>query len=309
MNVAHTHRRPGPSGLATPWARAVAAAGLALALLAAAAPVAAQSVKLGEGAYLLAPRPGDKAVPRAPFRTEAMLQRAAPTNQWYSTLAFSAKPEALFVQPITVKTTPAGLEFALPSKEAVTSVRQDVEIRYPHRDPLLISPVAFEPGAARLANADDWSIDISMARGSDEMLATVARGHPYASIRVSRGDLRVRLPSAGQRLHEGADARVVALKVGGKTYALFGPTGVAWESASSTEWVARLPAGRGYLSVAALPEDKAETLALFTRHAYAFIRQTRVEWRYDEAVSRVETTFRARTQVMEGPDHGPLLGL
>lgn len=309
MSVVHTLRQARPSGRAALRAKALAVAGTALALLALAAPALAQPVKLGEGAYLLTPRPGDKAVPRAPFRTEAMLKRAAPTNQWYSTLAFSAKPEALFVQPITVKTTPAGLEFALPSKEAVTSVRQDVEIRYPHRDPLLISPVAFEPGAARLANADDWSIDISMARGGDEMLATVARGHPYASIRVNRGDLRVRLPSAGQRLHEGADARVVALKVGGKTYALFGPTGAAWESASPTEWIARLPAGRGYLSVAALPDDKPETLALFTRHAYAFIRQTRVEWRYDEAASRVETTFRARTEVMEGPDHGPLLGL
>lgn len=280
-----------------------------LALLGVALPAAAQPVKLGAGAYYLSPKDGDKAVPSAPFRTEAMLKRAAPTSQWYSTLIFNPKPEAIFVQPITVKATPAGLEFALPSKEAVTSVRQDVEIRYPHRDPLLISPVAFEPGTAKLAGADDWSIDISMARGADDMLTTVARGHPYASLRITRGDLRVRLPAAGQRLHIEADARVLSLKVGNKSYALFGPTGVKWEPVSPTEWIARLPAGAGYLSVAALPDDKAETLALFTRHAYAFIKQTRVEWRYDEAASQVETTFKATTQVMEGPDNGPLLGL
>lgn len=286
------------------WAAAAAAAVLALVQ-----PAAAQTVKLGEGAYHLAPRPGDKPIPRAPFRTDAMLQRAAPTSQWYSTLAFNAKPDAIFVQPITVKATPAGLEFALPSKEAVTSVRQDVEIRYPHRDPLVISPVAFEPGTAKLAHADDWSIDIAMARGADDMRTTVARGHPYASIRVTRGDLRVRLPAAGQRIQAGGDVRVLALQVGAKTYALFGPTGVQWEAVSPTEWVARLPANAGYLSVAALPDDKPETLALFTRHAYAFIKQTRVEWRYDEAASLVETTFKATTQVMEGPDNGPLLGL
>jgi endoglucanase Acf2 len=288
------------------WAAWAAAA---LAVLGCALPVAAQPVKLGEGTYFLAPKSGDKAVPRAPFRTEAMLQRAAPTSQWYSTLAFNPKPEAIFVQPITVKATPAGLEFALPSKEAVTSVRQDVEIRYPHRDPLLIAPTAFEPGTAKLANADDWSIDISMARGADDMRTTVARGNPYAAIQVTRGDLRVRLPAAGQRLHAEADPRALALKVGAKTYALFGPTGVKWEAVSPTEWLARLPAGAGYLSVAALPDDKAETLALFARHAYAFIKQTRVEWRYDEAASQVETTFKATTQVMEGPDNGPLLGL
>ncbi len=290
-------------------ARAAWVAVAAASMLAFALPTSAQPVKLGAGTYFQAPKAGDKAVPSAPFRSEAMLKRAAPTNQWYSTLIFNPKPEAIFVQPITVKATPAGLEFALPSKEAVTSVRQDVEIRYPHKDPLLIAPVAFEPGTAKLAGADDWSIDISMARGADDMLTTVARGHPYASIRVTRGDLRLRLPAAGQRLHAEADPRVLALKVGAKAYALFGPTGVKWEPVSPTEWIARLPATAGYLSVAGLPDDKAETLALFTRHAYAFIKQTRVEWRYDEASSQVETTFKAITQVMEGADNGPLLGL
>ncbi|MFN4116297.1 MAG: glycosyl hydrolase, partial [Inhella sp.] len=276
---------------------------------AAVAPALAQTVKLGAGAYHLTPRAGDKPLPSAPFRTEAMLKRAAPTNQWYSTLVFNPRPEAIFVQPITVKATPAGLEFALPSKEAVNTVRQDVEIRYPHRDPLLISPVAFEPGTAKLAKADDWSIAISMARGSDDMLSTVVRGHPYASIRVTRGDLRLRLPMAGERLHAAADPRALALQVGGKAYALFGPSGVRWEAVSPTEWLARLPAGKGYLSVAAMPDAKPETLALFARHAYAFITRTRVAWHYDEAASRVETTFTASTEVMEGDDHGPLLGL
>ena len=138
-----------------------------------------------------------------------------------------------------------------------------------------------------------------MARGADDMRTTVARGHPYASIQVTRGDVRVRLPAAGQRLHTEADARVLALKVGAKSYALFGPTGVKWEAVSPTEWVARMPANAGYLSVAGLPDDQAATLALFTRHAFAFIQQTRVEWRYDEAASQVETTFKATTKVME----------
>jgi endoglucanase Acf2 len=276
---------------------------------AAALPAVAETVTLGAGKYYLAPKSGDKPVPEAPFRTEAMLKRAAPTSQWYSTLIFNPKPEAIFIQPITVKTTPAGLEFALPSKEAVASVRQDVEIRYPHKDPLVISPVAFEPGKAKLAGAGDWSIDISMARGADDMLTTVARGSPYAFVRLSKGDMRVRLPSAGQRVHTEADARVLALKVGGKSYALFGPTGVKWEAVSPTEWIAKLPAGAGYLSVAGLPDNEVSTLTMFTRHAYAFIKQTRVEWQYDEASSQVHSTFKATTKVMEGPDNGPLLGL
>jgi endoglucanase Acf2 len=282
----------------------VGLAGMTIAL-----PAAAQPVKLGAGTYFLAPKGSDKPMPPAPHRTEELLKQAAPTSQWYSTLVFAAKPEALFVQPITVKTTPAGLEFALPVKEVTPTWRRDVEIRYPHKDPLVISPVAFEPGPAKLAKVDDWSIDVSMARGADDMRFTVVRGSPYASILLSRGDARVRLPAAGERLQPAADPRVLALKVGGKTYALFAPTGARWESPSATEWIARLPEGKGWLSAAALPDDKAETLALFTRHAYAFVQQTRVEWRYDEAASTVETTFKATTKAMEGADNGPLLGL
>jgi endoglucanase Acf2 len=63
------------------------------------------------------------------------------------------------------------------------------------------------------------------------------------------------------------------------------------------------------VSVAALPDDSADTLALLTRHAYAFITDTRVEWRYDAGRSVVETTFKTATRILEGADNGPLMGL
>ena len=269
---------------------------------------AAQPVKVGAGAYLLAPKSGAVAPPAAPHRTEAMLKRAAPSNQWYSTLIFNSKPEAIYAQPLSFKATPAGLEMALPSKSVEPTERRDVLINYPHTDPLVISPLAFEPGPAKLGQFSDWAIDISMANGANQFVATIAHGSPYAFFRISSGDARVRLPGAAERV-PAADTRVLALRVKGKSYALFGPTGVRWEPVSPTEWVARLPAGKGYLSAAALPDDKAETLALMLKHAYSFLQDTRVEWRYDSAKSLVETSYQATTQAMEGENQGPLLGL
>ena len=73
MTTTNTRRRALWAG----WALAAASA-----LLCTVQPVAAQPVKLGEGTYFLAPKGADKSIPRAPFRTDAMLQRAAPTNQW-----------------------------------------------------------------------------------------------------------------------------------------------------------------------------------------------------------------------------------
>lgn len=284
----------------------------AVALLGALAtgPVAAQGdmLKFGAGAVSLKPRGNDGAVPRAPLRTEAMLKRAAPTNQWYSSLIFNDQPENIYAQPLSLRPMPAGLEVALPQKVVVPTERRDVEIHYPHRNALTISPVAFEPGRALLAGASDWAIDITQGRGADRFEASIAHGSPYAWLRVGRGDLRVRLPEAGERL-PAADPRMLLLRVKGVAYALFGPTGVSWTAVSPAEWIARLPEGKGYLAVAGLPDDSAATQALLLKHAYAAIVDTRVDWKVDRATGEVQTSFTATTQALEGGETTPLLGL
>lgn len=270
---------------------------------------AAQSVKLGAGSYLLAPKGGDPVAPTARMRTEAMMKTAAQTNQWYSPLLFSAKPEVIYAQPLTFLATTSGFEVALPAKEVVPTERRDVEIHYPHKHAMVISPTAFEPEPARLAKATDWAIDISMARGPDEMRATIAHGGPYAQLRLSRGDARVRLPAPAQRLPAVDDPRALLLRSGERLFALYGPTGVRWEQVSAAEWIARLPEGRRYLAASVLPDDTASTRELFARHAYSFINDTRVSWRVDRTNGKVITQFKATTMAMEGPDVGPLLGL
>lgn len=273
-----------------------------------AGPALAQPVQLGAATYFLAPKGSDKPMPPAAMRTDAMSNTAAQTNQWYSTLIFNPTPEAIFAHPLSVKPTSVGFEISLPRKEIVPTVRRDVEVHYPHKNPLVFAPTDFKVGPAKLAKASDWSIDISMARGSDDLLMTVAHGSPFVSMQITRGDMKVYLPSPSQRVLS-ADQHILALQVGDASYAVFGPTGAVWESVSPTEWLVKLPAGKGFLSAAALPDSKPGTLDLFSEHAYAFITETRVDWAYDQASSLVETRFEATTQTMEGPDQVPLLGL
>jgi endoglucanase Acf2 len=274
-----------------------------------AASAAAQRVKVGDGAYWLSTQGSDRDPPAASMRTPALLATAAQTNQWYSSLIFGATPEPIYAQPLSVRPTTAGLEIALPRKEVVPTSRGDTEIHYPHRDPLVIAPVAFAPGAARLAQAGDWSIAIDQSNGADRLLATVAHGSPFVFLHVSRGDLRVSLPAAGERLAAAGDPRMLALQVKGGAWALFAPTGARWEQQSPTQWIAHMPAGRDYLSAAALPDAAPATLALFAQHAYAFIADTHVAWHYDTPTSAVTTTFDAATQMQEGAPQTPLLGL
>ena len=118
-------------------------------------PGMAQTVKVGAGAYRLSAQGSDKDVPAAPMRTEAMLRTAAQTNQWYSTLLFNRVPEVIFAQPLTFRPVASGLEMSLPVKTVVPTERKDTEIHYPHLDPILIGPMAFDPGPARLAKAGE----------------------------------------------------------------------------------------------------------------------------------------------------------
>lgn len=289
---------------------ALCAAIVSLLPLAAALPGAAgaQPLQIGAGTVHLSPKGSDKPPPRAPFRTEALMKQAAPTSQWYSTLIFNPKPDPIYAQPLSFRTTAAGLEMSLPGKVVQPTDRQDVEIVYPHDAALTFRPEAFEPEPARLARVSDWAIDISLARGADQLLATVAHGSPYAYFRLTRGDIRIELAGPGARIDH-ADPRALVLRVKGKAYAVFGPTGVRWEQAAATRWIGRLPPGAGHFSAAALPDENPATLQLLARHAYAFVQDTRVQGRYDMAASKVVTSFKATVQVMEGPDHGPLLGL
>lgn len=269
----------------------------------------AQSVPLGAGAYYAQPKAGDRTVPPAGFRTAALAQTPAQTSQWYSTLLYSAKPEAIFVQPLSIRTTAQGLEVALPVKEVRPTERRDTEIRYPHAAPLLIRPSAFVPGPAQLAQRGDWSVGISMARDADSMQVNVAHGVPFAYVTLSRGDAVLQLPAGAKATVNANDARVLQVAGAQAHYAVFGPTGGSWKAEGADTWVLQLPPGKGYLSAAALPDGSAETLALFSRHAYAFVTDTRVDWEYDPAQSQVRTRFNATTQAMEGSVTQPLLGL
>ena len=279
-------------------------------------PQAAQAqtptARVGAGAYLLKPQGSDPAAPAAPYRSGAMAQRAVPTNQWYSSVLFSDKPEPVYAQPLSLRPVGTGFEVALPRKAIVPTERKDVEVHYSHQQALLVGAIAQDhaPAApATVSNASDWAVDLNLSRAGTELRVTVAHGSPYAAFEVNRGNLRVRLPAPGERILTPEDHRILALRIAGTAYAAFGPTGVRWEQVSPTEWIAHMPDGKGYLSVAGLPDEQSSTLALLSRHAYAYLQDTRVSWQYDRPASRVVTTFHTAVRTLEGPDVGPLLAL
>ncbi len=274
-----------------------------------ASPSTAQLIPLGMAGYHATPQASDRAVPKAPFRTAAIMGKAAPTNQWYSGLIFNPKPEVIYAQPLTVLAKTSGFEMAYARKKVVPTERQDVEIHYPHTSPLVFTPTDFKIDTIALAKYSDWAIDISLANGADQLIATVAHGSPYGYFQLSRGNVRLSLPEGSTASTVDGQAAVLSIQAAGKHYAAFAPTSGRWEKISATQWLGVLPAGKGYFSAAALPDASAASLALLSKHAYSFLQDTQVEWRFDSAASVSEVQFKATTRAMEGANEGPILGL
>jgi endoglucanase Acf2 len=270
---------------------------------------AQSALPAGSARLLLEPRALDARPPEAHGRTGLASQRPATTNQWYSALVFSAEPVPVFAQPLAVRAAPTGFELSLPTRQVIESVRRDTEIHYPHRQPLVVRPTDFQPLTGRLSRATDWAIDVSMGREGERFDFTVARGSPFVWGRIGRGGLIIEAPADAQRLHESLDPRVLVLQSAGQTFAVFGPGGVQWQALDARRWQATLPPGKDYFSLAALPDAERSTAGLFLRHAYAFVTDTRVDWRFDPSSSQVHTRFSVRTTVMEGEQSDTLLGL
>ncbi|HUX82118.1 MAG TPA: glycosyl hydrolase [Halothiobacillus sp.] len=271
---------------------------------------------VGLGTIYLAPKDSyfSASVPSTPdakYRTQAMLKQAAPTNQWYSSVMFVRWSEPIFTLPATYKAGPDGFEVGYPLETPTPEDKASrIDIVYPHRAALTLSPTGFTPQDARLAGRGDFSATISMGDAAgNALLATVVHGSPFSYYTLSAGDLRVKLAKGAVPCATAVDAQVLCVHALQRDFAVFAPADASWSGRDSAAPVLHFgPSGR-FFSVAVLPDAKADTLAEFKRHAYAFVVNTVVDWKYDEATSQVETHFTTQVESREGGQTTPILGL
>lgn len=265
-------------------------------------------IKVGAGGWRTQPSTADQKVPEAPFRTPEMLQRAAPTNQWYSSVMFTRWSEVLHALPLTAKATEKGLEIGFPKKVITPTDRKDVEIIYPHTADITLRPLGFRPEAALLAGHSDWSVDISFPNKDQSLMTTVAHGSPFVFATLSHGDLGFDLSPEMQAQIWGRDARVLLIRGTAKTFAAFAPTGGSWRQIDRN-WELNLPANKRYVSLAILPNESDSTVQRFLASAYSHITHTKADFRIDPDKSEVITTFQVETQTKEGAKSPSIVGL
>lgn len=268
-------------------------------------------VRVGAGGWRAQIGRADGPVPQAPFRTPEMLKRAAPTNQWYSSVMFTRWSEVLHAVPLSAKASSRGLEIGYPQKSIVPTERRDVEVQYRHSADLTLRPEAFSPQSALLAGHSDWAVDIAFQAPDQSMLTTVAHGSPFVFARLSSGDVWLDLAENMQAKIFAGDARVLQVQGAGKHFAAFAPTGGTWLAppAGQSAWRLALPAERRYVSVAVLPDDSAATVRRFLANAYGHIVDTRAEFEFKRDSAEVITRFKQVTRTLEGPKGSGIMGL
>ena len=286
--------------------------------LSAGAAAADGGVGVGLGSYATKPPSGmlggGVQPPAAEYRVGEAAAHAAPTNQWFSSVIFNQWSAALHAHPMTYRAAQEGFEVGMPDRQLVTEKIGPRAIRYAHAPAITISPAAFKPVDARLADYSDWLVKIRMAAGgTDALTATILHGSPFSYYECSTGDVRFHLSGAPVVLSDpraaGREARLASFSIAGHAYAVFAPKGSSWEWSQPAELVLHLPADRRYFSVAGLPDEHEATLKDFLEVAYAFPAATHAQWAYDPASSVVRTTYTVDTVAMEGEQRTTLMGL
>lgn len=236
-----------------------------------------------------------------------------PTSDWASSVVFDEFSESLYVHPMALRATSAGMQMANPEvkdviyytddEPAVEALLQDNSVE------LVMGGNGFTAKDARIDAATDWSYDISMKNeaGTSEILTTLAKGSPYAYYRFTNVTPTLSLGSGATNLtieNNGGNNLLVSVTEGysgkGKThyYGVYAPAGTTWTNAAG-KLTADLPDGKNWITVAVLPDKAAETFSTYGQYAANRISDTVVEWEYTEAESLVTTVYNFETTNMD----------
>lgn len=230
----------------------------------------------------------------------AGFQQLPTTNEWWSSLIWqwndgkqgSPYSENMFPHPLTLRARAEGLELGYPT----TPVLEPRHYDFPHRPDLVVGVDGLHAADTRVEAYSDFTVTAGWSDAAHHLSLTFGHGLPFVYAQTAKGDARVELLGDEPKvLHEGD--HVVALAFGDRNYALFAPRGASWKR-SGKAWVSSLN-GKGFYSVAALPDSKPETLALFSEHAAAFVTGSRVSYRYDREHAEVVTSFEVTTTAQE----------
>jgi len=266
-------------------------------------------VSVGAGSYRVGLPPGAKGPPQTIYAA-AGLRGPYPTNDWWSSLLWEPFSQPHFSHPLAIRAEAGGLRVQYPGPGVHANREGIFGAMGGGKGDLVLGLDADQPLAdARVEGYSDWFVTVRFGPPGAGFSASYGHGSPYVYAMFDASRPRVSFARPAEVFAGRADSSVLGVRVGRSCYGLFAPAGSTWTGLGGDKLVCQPPAGKRYLSLAVLPDDKKETLALFARCAHAHVTDTRVAWRYDPATDAVRTTFTFTTTPRDGSERSTLTAL
>ena len=281
-------------------------AGIAAALALTTVITAAEIVTTGAGSYSTVLPSTCKPLPKKIYKTAGVKGPMA-TGQWWSSLVWQEFSNNMFPHPLAMGCAPDGLVICYPgaaivaSKDAIMGggVGKDGDIKIG-----LTAGSLFK--SAECDGYSDWFVTAAFTAGDATLKTSFGHGSPFVYCTYSGGDPVLRFGDKPKIWLGSAKDAALGVTVKGNHYGLFAPTGSSWSGLDGSVFTNKA-AGKNYLSVALLPNDKPETLALFKRYAYSPVVDTRVN--YQSLPGKVKATYSVKTKPWEGTETGTIFAL
>jgi endoglucanase Acf2 len=263
-----------------------------------------QFVPVGSGSYTTV-FPGVDAAARNSFPSGvpnisgAAVGRPVPTNEWWSSLVKNNFTNNVFNYPHALRTHANGLVVSYvvaPSgAEGSTQPMSDVI-------PLVVGVSGLTATKASVSDYSDWTVTMNWQSGSHDFSATTGMGMPFLYFTKGDSDLVAVTVSLGTvtLINE---ILLISNGQAGADYAVYAPAGSAWTKNGSV-YTSDLN-GKNYWSMTMLPPSSAdlETAATdFQKYAFAFPKDTRVSWSYNDTTSMLRSEYKVFPEVVEGTD-------
>lgn len=261
--------------------------------------VEAQTVQVGQGSYRLDLPPGAQGPsihngqPAVPLISDQFDQQIQTSNFWSSILfPFFGDPHSAitYAHPFTMKAMPDGLQMGYTPQANIS----DREYIFPFTHQITVGVQGLNSPNTKTRHYGDWTVTAEWSGNNRELLATFGHGLPFVYFEVSGGPAQISTVGSVNVWHN--DGEVIGATISGQHYGFFAPSGSEWEVGN--QLVSSLN-GEGFLSVAILPDNSPETLEFFRARAYAFVTDTHVHWEYDEAQSRLRSTYTLETELRD----------
>jgi endoglucanase Acf2 len=267
---------------------------------------AAEIVACGAGSYTTRRPDTCKELPATIYRSAAQ-RGPVTTGQWWSSLLWQEHSANLFPHPLGMSCTPDGLAVTYPGAALVASADAIMGGGVDQNGDLKISHSACSDFPKTVSGGhSDWFVTALFEKGDAVLSTTFGHGSPFVYGTIRGGAPVIRLAEKPVLWSAEKQGPTLGITVRGRHYGLFGASGSTW---SGTDGLALTNDSndKGYFSIALLPDNQAETLALFAKYAHHHVTDTRVSHRVQGG--KVEVDHRFVTKAMEGEGSGTLFAL